>query len=195
MNANIDTRIWIAALLLAAGTFIACQPKKAAVELPEPRSPDWDSGLSVAMTFDVSSSDDLVEVTANATATNVTKNRRDLCVNLHFIAGFRESQETGLQNAPPEDEPDDFQEIANAVEIATSPWRRDGKSNCTSRSLEPGGSFLETFRFEFSKSDFADRKGDVVVMCQVWFQTRLDIPDRSLTCDLDHYAYETVPVP
>jgi hypothetical protein len=147
------------------------------------------------LTLDATTAGDSVAVEAIAEATNVTKSTRELCVNLHFIAGFRESQEKSQQTDLSNNQPNQFSEIPDTLEIATSPWKKDGKTNCTPRSLEPGVSFQESFRFKYSIHDFEDLKGDIVVMCQVWFQTRIDIPNRSLTCDMEHYAHEIVPAP
>jgi hypothetical protein len=182
-------------IIVAMAAATGCQRQKVGVEeSPEPRSPEWDSGLSVELELDVATAGDQVEVVAVATATNATTNTRDLCVNLHFVAGFREAHDDPSPNDSAGDQSAEFKEIPDSLEIATSPWKKDGKTNCTPRTLEPGTSFQERFQFEYAKTDFAGREGDVVVMCQIWFQTRLDIPNRSLTCDLDHFAYERVPV-
>jgi len=180
---------------MAIATIVCCQRQKVAVDSHTVRNPDWDSGLSVELTFDVATTGDSVEVTATAKATNVTKSTRDLCVNLHFIAGFKEPQHAPQQADSSNNGPNEFNEIPDTNEIASSAWKKDGKTNCTARSLEPGMSFQDSFRFKYSKNDFEGLKGDIVVMCQVWFQTRVDIPNLSLTCDMERYAYKRVPVP
>ena len=137
-----------------------------------------------------------MDVVATATAKNITKTTRELCVNLHFIAGFGTPQDESLQTGNADEEPEksiELKEIPDSLEIASSKWKKDGKSNCTPRTLAPGASFQERFSFRYAKSDRKRREGEVVVICQIWFQTRLDIPDRSLTCDLEHFAYEVVP--
>jgi hypothetical protein len=134
-----------------------------------------------------------VAVTAVATATNVTKSTRDLCVNLHFVAGFQETSDSREQPEPPPIEPTNWSGAEGVHEIANSPWKKKGKTNCTPHSLEPGEAFQERFDFSYSKAEFADLKGSVYVMCEVWFQTRVDIPNQSLTCDMGRFGFEKVP--
>jgi len=177
------------AVLVVSG----CRPAKAPVEEPEPRVSDWDSGLSIEMEFDVAESSDSVAVTAFATATNVTKSTRDLCVNLHFVAGFQEASDTREQPESPPIEPTNWSGAEVVHEIASSPWKKNGKASCTPRSLEPGEGFQERFDFNYSKAGFANVKGSVYVMCEVWFQTRMDIPNQSLTCDMGRFGFEKVP--
>jgi hypothetical protein len=185
----------LAAVSLTAFVIISCQRSKAPVESPEPRLPDWDSGLSIEMEFEVAVKGDTVTVTSVATATNVTKSSRDLCVNLHFVAGFQESQQAGGQTEPTPIEPTIWSRGEDVHEIALSPWKKSGKSNCTARSLAPGESFQERFVFKYSKAEFAVLKGDVYMMCEIWFQTRVDIPNQSLTCDMGRFGFEKVPGP
>jgi len=181
--------------LIAVLAIIGCQRAKAPVESPEPRISEWDSGLSIELEFDVDASGDSVTVKTVATATNITKSTRDLCVNLHIVAGFQETSDARGQPESSQIVPTTWSGTEGVHEIARSPWKKSGKANCMPHSLEPGEGFQERFDFNYSKAEFADLKGSVYVMCEVWFQTRVDIPNQSLTCDMGRFGFEKVPAP
>lgn len=181
----------IAVVFISALTIAGCQRSKAPVERPEPRVSDWESGLSVEMDVDVSTVGDSVAVTAVATATNITRTTRDLCVNLHFVAAFQEDRDR--QEDDPPVEPTTWTGARGVHEIARSPWRKYGRASCARRNLAPGEPFQDQFEFKYSKTQFAEMKGDVYVMCEVWFQTRVDIPNQSLTCDMVSFGFKKVP--
>lgn len=172
-----------------------CQPKKVAVETPEPQVSDWDSGLSVELEFEAVALRDSVAVTALATATNVTQRERDICVNLHFVAGFQELTDPSREPEPPRLAPTSWSGREDVREIARSRWRKYGNANCVRRALEPNASFQERFDFTYSAAEFAGLAGGIFVMCEIWFQTRVDIPDRSLTCDTERFGFGEVPGP
>ncbi|MGD8414324.1 MAG: hypothetical protein PVF33_08835 [Candidatus Latescibacterota bacterium] len=190
---RIARMVLLATAVVAALAAAGCRPAKAPVESPEPQISEWNSGLSIDLAFDVESTGDSVAVTTIATATNVTGTRRELCVNLHFVAGFQEAPGSRGGEGEVQVAPTVWGSQDNVRVIAESPWKQAGGSNCTTRTLLPAETFEGRFIFTYSKSEFAGLEGDVYVMCEVWFQTRVDIPNQSLTCDMSRFGFEKVP--
>jgi hypothetical protein len=191
---NFIQNLSVLCMTLLLSSLFSCQRGRVAVDKQTAPRPVWDSGLSIRMNLDDAEVGDSVLVSATATATNRLKETRELCVNLHFVANFRDTKEGERPEESPDYGPEDWRDSEGVQEIASSPWRKNGKQNCISRTLKHGESFQESFSFKYSKADFVGARGDILVTCQIWFQTRADIPDRSLTCDMDHYAHGDLPV-
>ena len=145
----------------------------------------WDSHLSVGLKFGQEVTNDSTYIVAIALARDTSQEKRDICVNLRFVATFYEY---------PEDKSIVRSEYELGThEIAESELKKDGHAFCTERYLEPGGTFTESFTFSYSHVDFSPSRGYVVVMCQIWFQPESDIPHGELEWDIKHFDIARVP--